>query len=261
MEAIKNLFDRIVTIYSQSPRLFIYTIILGLLCILLKIYYPKFRGLMGEFWVKLELKKLPKNKYIVLNDIMIKDQNGTHQIDHIILSNYGIFVIEMKNYYGLIKGKEQDNKWCQYLGKFKNRFMNPIHQNYGHIKALSNMLKIDGKHFISMICFSNQAKVIVNCKTTVTQLDYLINEIKKHNEIILDINIEEIKNSILSNNITNKKIRKQHIKNIHSQLRIKEELANRMICPKCGGELVKKNGKYGKFIGCSNFPKCKYTRN
>ena len=70
------------------------------------------------------------------------------------------------------------------------------------------MLEIDEKYFISIICFSNQAKVAVNCKTPVTQLDYLIDEIKKHNEIILDINISEIKNAILSNNITDKKIRK-----------------------------------------------------
>ena len=33
------------------------------------------------------------------------------------------------------------------------------------------------------------------------------------------------------------------------------------ICPKCGGELVKRSGRYGKFFGCSNYPKCRYTRN
>ena len=32
-------------------------------------------------------------------------------------------------------------------------------------------------------------------------------------------------------------------------------------CPNCGGELKNKSGKYGKFSGCSNYPKCKYTRN
>ncbi len=32
------------------------------------------------------------------------------------------------------------------------------------------------------------------------------------------------------------------------------------ICPECGGELVKRNGRYGEFIACSNFPKCKYVR-
>ena len=40
--------------------------------ILGNIYYKKFRGYMGEFWVKKELNKLPKEKYFVLNNIMIK---------------------------------------------------------------------------------------------------------------------------------------------------------------------------------------------
>jgi ssDNA-binding Zn-finger/Zn-ribbon topoisomerase 1 len=31
------------------------------------------------------------------------------------------------------------------------------------------------------------------------------------------------------------------------------------ICPKCGGRLVLRNGKYGQFKGCDNFPKCKFT--
>lgn len=33
------------------------------------------------------------------------------------------------------------------------------------------------------------------------------------------------------------------------------------ICPKCGGNLVERVGKYGKFLGCSNYPKCQYTEN
>ena len=32
------------------------------------------------------------------------------------------------------------------------------------------------------------------------------------------------------------------------------------ICPKCGGKLIMREGKYGSFIGCSNFPKCRYTQ-
>ena len=31
-------------------------------------------------------------------------------------------------------------------------------------------------------------------------------------------------------------------------------------CPKCGGNLIEKSGKFGRFIGCSNYPKCDYTR-
>lgn len=260
MEIIKSFIESIINIYSNNPKLLLETIILIALCLILEIYYPKFRGFMGEFWVKLELRKLPKNQYIILNDIMLKDENGTHQIDHLVLSKFGIFVIEMKNYFGLIKGKEFDNKWCQYLGKNKSYFINPIHQNYGHIKSLSNLLKLDDKCFISVICFSNQAKVDVKSKSVVTQVDYLKNEILKFKELLVDNDIKELSNIIISNNIEDKSLRKQHVKDIHIKINKDKELENNMICPKCGNELVERNGKYGKFIGCSSYPKCKYIK-
>lgn len=146
------------------------------LVILSSIYYKRFRGFMGEFWVKTELNKLPKDKYIVLNDIMINSTKGSHQIDHIVISKYGIFVIEMKNYFGLITGDEYKDKWVQHLGKNKYYFNNPIHQNYGHIKALEELLQLDNEKFISIICISNQAKVKVKAKNVI-QLDFLDNHI------------------------------------------------------------------------------------
>ena len=36
---------------------------------------------------------------------------------------------------------------------------------------------------------------------------------------------------------------------------------NNKICPKCGNKMLVKSGTYGKFFGCSNYPKCKYTEN
>ena len=41
----------------------------------------------------------------------------------------------------------------------------------------------------------------------------------------------------------------------------KKTIYNPNICPECGGQLKEKNGKYGSFIGCSNYPRCRYTRN
>ncbi len=260
MEYIKIFIDSLINFYISNPWLVISLIIVWTIALLLDLYYPKFRGFMGEYWVKLELSKLPKDEYIVLNDIMIKDDHGTHQIDHLVLSKFGIFVIEMKNYYGLIKGKEFDNKWCQYLGKNKSYFINPIHQNYGHIKALSNLLKIDDKNFISIVCFSNQAKLAVNCNSVVTQLDYLNDEIVMFNNLLINDDISELSNKVLLNNIEDKKIRKKHIRDIRNRISNENELAQNMICPRCGSKLVERNGKYGKFIGCSSYPKCKYIK-
>ena len=260
MEIVKTFIESIINTYSNNPKLLLLTIILIILSILLKIYYPKFRGFMGEFWVKLELGKLPKDKYIIFNDIMIKDEKGFHQIDHLVLSKFGIFVIEMKNYYGLIKGREFDDKWCQYLGKKKSYFFNPIHQNYGHIKSLSNLFKLEDKYFISIVCFSNQVKLDVKSNNIVTQVDYLKDEISKHKDVIINNDINELSDIVINNNIDDKGLRKQHIKDIHSKINNNKKLEDNMICPKCGSKLIERTGKYGKFIGCSNYPKCRYVK-
>ena len=89
-----------------------------------------------------------------------------------------IISMVMKNYYGLITGSEYKEKWCQHLGKNKSYFKNPIHQNYGHVKALSDVLNIDEKKIISIVCFTNQVKLKVDVKSCVTYLDYLVGEIK-----------------------------------------------------------------------------------
>lgn len=55
-------------------------LIIIILCILMDVYYKKFIGMAGEFWVKRELKKI-SDEYLVINDIMIKTKDGsTHQI-------------------------------------------------------------------------------------------------------------------------------------------------------------------------------------
>lgn len=40
----------------------------------------------------------------------------------------------------------------------------------------------------------------------------------------------------------------------------KEDFETNDVCPRCGGTLVKRNGKYGTFMGCSNYPKCRYIK-
>lgn len=258
----------------KRPSFWIFMIV----AILGSLFYKNIRGFMGEFWVKLELMKLSKSDYTVLNNIMLKSNNGTHQIDHIVISKFGIFVIETKNYYGLIKGSEYSKNWTQYLGKNKFQFYNPIHQNYGHIKVLEEFLEMTEENFVSIVCFSNQAKLSVKAKN-VTQVDFLSRLIQSSYKLeIVKEDLQLIKTKIEANNITDRKIRNEHIKNIklkiddaseksysekclnENEVTISTEEMHYNECPQCGGKLVEKNGKYGKFIACSNYPKCRYTK-
>ena len=235
-------------------------IFIFILDILLIIIYPHFTGFMGEFWVKKQLKKLDKKEYLILNDIMINDNNATHQIDHIVISRYGIFVIETKNYSGIIKGNKYSNEWVQILGRNKYYFKNPLFQNYGHIKSLSNVLNMDEKYFISIICFSNRSQLKL-IDVNVINLYILIETIKKYKQPIIENDIYELKKIILQNNIVDGEVRQNHVINIRKKLKEQNELVKNNICPKCGGKLVQKQSKYGYFLGCSNYPKCHYIKN
>lgn len=152
---------------------------------------------------------------------MLKTNNVTHQIDYVVLSKYGIFVIETKNYDGLITGDKYKDKWCQHLGKNKYYFNNPIHQNYGHIKALEEVLNLDKDKFISIISMSNRTTIKVNDKNVV-QLDDLKNLIKSYDKEILTENLYNLKGILLSQNITDKDSKKAHVQNIKENIKIKK---------------------------------------
>ena len=114
MEIIKSFIYGIISTFSKNSNMLIITLILLIFYILMKIYYPKFRGFMGEFWVRIELNKLPKDKYIIINNVFIATKSGTYQIYHVIVSKYGIFSIETKQYNGYITGSKYDRNWVRH---------------------------------------------------------------------------------------------------------------------------------------------------
>ncbi|MEM1486011.1 nuclease-related domain-containing protein [Oscillospiraceae bacterium PP1C4] len=209
------------TIISSMLKGFLsipYLIPLLLLSFVLLALKPLIKGKVGEVSVAALLSTLPDEDYITLHDIMINSPNGTSQIDHIVISTHGVFVIETKNYGGWIFGKETDQYWTQTLGKEKHRFYNPIRQNYGHIMALEALLEPLGRiPFISIVTFSGGCEL----KTKPSGVVYygrLLSEIKQHkNNVFSKSQINRIAGTISKANITEKDAQKQHVRNIRSR--------------------------------------------
>ena len=225
-----------------------------LIIITYKLFGAKLIGWFGEHWTRQILNKLPKDKYIVINNVFIDVSGLTHQIDHVIVSRYGIFSIETKQYNGYITGNKYDKNWIRYVGKNKYYYTNPIRQNYGHVKALSILLGIDESKIYNVVCIPSKAKLKIEHDGELTRYDTLIDKVLSYKDDVIE-NVDEIVNHINNNNIKDKKMIKKHINNIRDNI-IEKDLNK---CPKCGGQLVERNGKYGKFLGCSNYPRCKYT--
>ena len=132
------------------------------------LFKPKIKGIIGEKTTSSILLFLDKSKYKVINNVVLKSGDKTSQIDHIVISDYGIFVIETKNYKGWILGSENSEYWTQVIYKRKEKLYNPIRQNLSHIKALKDCLyEFPDIDYKSIIVFSSKAAIKVNTSTDV----------------------------------------------------------------------------------------------
>lgn len=233
------------------------------LTIILKLKMPSIKGYAGESKVSSILHRLPSDKYIVMNDVMLNTSYGTSQIDYVVFSVYGIFVIETKNYSGWIYGGDNSENWTKNVYGNKYPFRNPLKQNYAHIKALQEVLGIDNqKAFISIIAFSNAAELKFQSSQNVINFRQLKNCIQNYTTEILtfgECNTFSLK--LYGTTDYTKEQKKTHVQDIKTATKERENKIQNGICPKCGGQLVLRKGKFGSFYGCSNYPRCHFTQN
>jgi len=220
-----------------------------------------FRGKTGELSVNVRLQLLPSDEYKVINDLLIGNNGRTSQIDHVVVSEYGIFVIETKNYMGWIYGGNYSENWTQNIYGNKREFRNPILQNQGHVRALKHLLP-DCPYdvFIPIVTFSGRATLKVSTNEPVVYWSRLQRTILSYTtKQMTPEKVQQIYQVLLSANLDSNKDRKQHVKYVKSTVMRNEQAVSSYRCPQCGGKLVLRNGKYGQFYGCQNYPDCRYT--
>ena len=254
-------------------------IIVILIIVAIYLKSPAVKGHGSEQAVarKLDLDSVVKQSGKTLTNIYIPKSSGdTAEIDVLYITRKGLLVLENKNYAGYIFGSESNKHWTVtlYAGKSwhgnkveKHQFYNPVWQNRTHIKYLKEYLNTDIKTF-SLITFSNRGdlKSINVSSSNVfvcshSALSGVLRQIWNENpDILTDVQIESIYNKLSPLTNSTKEDRQKHIANIDSRFNSTD------ICPVCGSRLVLRTAKKGsnagnQFYGCSNYPKCHYTKN
>ena len=80
------------------------------------------------------------------------------------------------------------------------------------------------------------------------------------NEIFSATQAEEIYNYLHTMDIVGDNLDKDiHVTNVRNSLETQNETISHGKCPRCGGNLILRKGRYGEFYGCSNYPKCRFT--
>lgn len=234
------------------------------------------KGKRGEMRVFSILSQLP-DEYTILNDLVFRTDKGTTQIDHVVVSKYGVFAIETKNYRGEIYGDDKRQEWTQlivtkvtYAKKWwktytyvtKNHFYNPVKQSLGHAFRIKELLtEFPYAKIVPIVVFTGDAVLEnVDSKYHAIYEENLLEVINDYKTTYLTNNdVQRVVSILVGNNVRETVNDRQHVKNLRTAARQVNATINSGVCPKCGGHLVLRNGKYGTFYGYSNYPKCRFT--
>lgn len=138
-------------------------------------------------------------------------------------------------------------------GKVKNKLYNPIKQNKTHIYHVSTIIE-ENLPIISAVVFVQGNTQFINAEN-VYSLKGLGKLIKNNNRNLtreqMELTYEKLMKAMDKNTSM-----AEHIRNIHN---MQNNLSNN-ICPRCGKQLIKRQGNKGDFMGCSGYPACRFTK-
>jgi hypothetical protein len=225
---------------------------------------PWLKGHIGEALVRLAIRwRLDRNTYRALHDITLSTPDGTTQIDHVLVSPYGLFVIETKNMRGWIFGGERQAQWTQKLYRHTSKFQNPLRQNYKHVKALAAALEVPEAIIHSVVVFVGASTFKTPMPANVTEGGGFVRYIRSVREPVLnEEQIQDLVRRIQAQRLApTQATRRAHVRHLETRA----DPAAERLCPRCASPLVLRTLKTGarrgeRFWGCSAFPQCRFTQ-
>ena len=203
-------------------------VMLVLILILSVLYFlksPRFRGFAGEILVHISAKiHLNRDKYHVLRNVTLQTADGTTQIDHIIVSEYGVFVIETKNMKGWIFGGAHQRMWTQKIFRYTKKFQNPLHQNHKHVETLKSVLELTDQQIFSIVVFVGGSAFKTEMPDSVIHGPGLIKYIQsKDRQVILRADVPMILSRIEAERLVpSRKTTRAHINHVKEIIEAKQ---------------------------------------
>lgn len=127
--------------------------------------------------------------YHLMNHVTIRMEDGTTQVDHILVSRFGVFVIETKDYSGWIFANAADATWTQVLFRWRFKFQNPILQNKRHVRAVQGLLDFLPPDAVkSLVVFCGDAEFKTETPQGVIEVGQLTEYLRQQTEVVMSPN-------------------------------------------------------------------------
>ena len=172
------------------PGMWVLTLALVFLCafiigVIAGRFIPSRRN-AGEAMIAEAISGGLRRPHLLLNNVTLQAGERTSQIDHVLVADTGVFVIETKHYSGWIFGDSHAGQWTQVIYKRKTKFPNLIRQNYGHVKALQSLFNLPATAFSSLVVFTGDAEFKTDLGPTVFKLPQLIGHLAAERPKLFD---------------------------------------------------------------------------
>ena len=127
--------------------------------------------------------------YHLMNHVTIRMDDGTTQVDHILISRFGVLVIETKDYNGWIFANAADATWTQVLYRRRSQFQNPTFQNRRHVRAVQRLLDfLPPEAITSVVVFSGDAEFKTEIPQGVIAIGQLAEYLQRRTETVMSLN-------------------------------------------------------------------------
>ena len=224
-----------------------------------------FKGWTGELKTKFINWLFLDDQYRIFNNVLIQDERGSTQIDHVIVSKYGLFCVETKDKTGWIFGDPNQERWTQNIYGKKYQFQSPLRQNYGHTKKLSEMLGIEHEKIFSLVIFWGDCEFKSPMPDNVIKGGIFNGRLKQYVEGKKAVLLSPEETERICATLQQVKDSSSFLDSWQHSKEVSDKYNSTTVCPKCGGRLVKRVSNRGQnsgktFYGCSNYPRCHYIK-
>lgn len=234
------------------------------------------KGCKGEKDLYSSLRSYSRDGARFVKNAYLKCDGKTTELDLIMVAKAGIFVFESKNYCGDIYGSPDQRVWTQVIrstDKYgdkttRNSFLSPLVQNRGHISAIRRTIRDEGVPIYGVTVFSKRCRLKKGAENYGNEPSVRLRDVRKAVHLLSETSttvlsqdeIEKFYNILLAFSLVPASEKRAHVR------QVKESISSKPSCPMCNGYLVRhtanKGPRTGKmFYGCSNYPKCRYTKN
>ena len=218
------------------------------------------KGRRGEYEVFIKTKRFGKP---LINPLLRLANGETTEIDVLTITRAGIFVFEIKNYYGKVTGNATDESWCQNANGNYRYFYSPVRQNLTHVTALLPYVQKWNVPIYPVIVFGNRTEIKIKGtaenKVSIWRIWEVNYRIKKK--------INEVATNSPDRLLSNKTMEEIYHDLYHfTQVPKEERIIHKKIvackerrCPNCGGRLEYRESGDLRFMACENAPElCDY---